>query len=69
VQKTQHGYGVVELENIDDLKFENFQNALNRIVSSERLNNLGIQEREGQNDALPNIEKMFFAKVKFKVKK
>jgi len=66
--KTQHGYGVVELENIDDLKFENFQNALNRIVSSERLNNLGIQEREGQNDALPNIEKMFFAKVKFEVK-
>ena len=70
--KTQHGYGVVELENIDDLKFENFQNALNRIVSSERLNNLGIQEREGKkekNDALPNIEKMFFAKVNFKVEK
>ena len=70
--KTQHGYGVVELENIDDLKFENFQNALNRIVSSERLNNLGIQEREGKkekNDALPNIKEMFFAKVNFKVEK
>ncbi|MEO0239089.1 MAG: type III-B CRISPR module RAMP protein Cmr1 [candidate division WOR-3 bacterium] len=65
--KTQHGYGVVELIDKIELRFENFQGALDKILKSERLRKLNIKERNDTNDALPNIKEMFFAKVQFEV--
>jgi len=65
--KTQHGYGVVKLENKSELKFRNFQDALNKILNSGRPRKPNIIERNKTNDALPNIKEMFFAKVQFKV--
>ena len=65
--KTQHGYGVVELEDKVGLRFEDFQKALDKILKSERLQKLNIKERNDTNDALPNIKEMFFAKVQFEV--
>jgi CRISPR-associated protein Cmr1 len=65
--KTQHGYGVVELEDKIELRFQNFQDALDKILKSERLHKLNIKESNDTNDALPNIKEMFFAKVQFEV--
>jgi len=66
--KTQHGYGVVELVDKVGLRFEDFQKALDKILKSERLHKLNIKERnETNDDALPNIKEMFFAKVQFEV--
>jgi len=65
--KTQHGYGVVELADKVGLRFENFQEALDKILKRERLQKLNIKERNETNDALPNIKEMFFAKVQFEV--
>jgi len=65
--KTQHGYGVVEFENKGELKFENFQNVLNKILEEERLKNLSIKERNETNNTLPDLKEIFFAKVQFEV--
>jgi CRISPR-associated protein Cmr1 len=65
--KTQHGYGVVELVDKVGLRFENFQDALDKILKNERLHKLNIKERNDTNDALPNIKEMFFAKVQLEV--
>ncbi|MCL6500901.1 MAG: type III-B CRISPR module RAMP protein Cmr1 [Candidatus Pacearchaeota archaeon] len=65
--KTQHGYGIVDLENKNELKFENFESGLNKILNKHRLQRLNIEERKETNDVLPNIKEMFFAKVQFEV--
>ncbi|MBC7332927.1 MAG: type III-B CRISPR module RAMP protein Cmr1, partial [Actinobacteria bacterium] len=40
--KTQHGYGVVEIENKMELKFEDFESVLKRIFKKDRIKNLNI---------------------------
>lgn len=63
--KTQHGYGVVALEEEKELVFEDFENSVRRILQEERLRKIGIKERKSINDVLPNLKEMFFAKVQF----
>lgn len=70
--KTQHGYGVVELEDPPDSEFNKFKEALNKITNMNRLSKLKedvkIEERKEGNTSLPNIKEMFFLKVQFEVK-
>ncbi|MDI6698480.1 MAG: type III-B CRISPR module RAMP protein Cmr1 [Candidatus Saccharicenans sp.] len=63
--KTQHGYGVVALEEEKELVFEDFKNSVRRILQEARLRKIGIKERKSINDVLPNLKEMFFAKVQF----
>ncbi len=63
--RTQHGYGVVELENCPEIKFDSFRETLEALLKKERLGSLKIEERSGDNISLPNIKEMFFAKVQF----
>ncbi|MEA2005691.1 MAG: type III-B CRISPR module RAMP protein Cmr1 [Acidobacteriota bacterium] len=60
--RTQHGYGVVVLEQKKDLKIDDFKNAM-----KERLKSLNVEERKNVNNKLPNLKEMFFAKVQFEV--
>ena len=63
--KTQHGYGVVEMENDLNIDFEKFSNLIESILNNQRLSKLGLGLRIGNNDRLPDLKKMFFAKVQF----
>jgi len=65
--KTQHGGGVVETENEMELKLEDFEGVLERILKKDRLKNLNIEERKEKNDILPDLKEIFFAKVQFEV--
>jgi len=65
--KTQHGYGVVELENCPEVSFGDFKTAIERIKNNERLSALGFELRSGNDDGYPNLKEMFFAKVQFEV--
>ena len=65
--KTQHGYGVVEMENDLNIDFEKFSNLIESILNNQRLSKLGLGLRIGNNDRLPDLKKMFFAKVHFEV--
>jgi len=68
--KTQHGYGVVELENGSNINISDFKNAIDKTKSSKRLKRLdkSIILRTGNINNLPNIKDMFFAKIQFEVK-
>jgi CRISPR-associated protein Cmr1 len=67
--RLQHGYGVVMIENLPEINFEKFQNALSKIHEMQRLNSLKIELRnDTRNDIMcgyPDIREMFFAKVQF----
>jgi len=64
--KTQHGYGVVKIENYPKVGFEEFKNIIKKLISEDRLSRLGIGLRQKQNDnTLPSLNEMFFAKVQF----
>jgi len=69
--RVQHGYGVVMIENLLEINFEKFQNALSKIQEMQRLNSLKIELRnDARNDIMcgyPDIREMFFAKVQFEV--
>jgi CRISPR-associated protein Cmr1 len=62
--KTQHGYGVVEVENQPDSDFNKFKEALERIIKN-KISRLNLGERHENDDSLPNLKEMFFAKVRF----
>jgi len=66
--KTQHGYGVVEIENSLNVDFNGFSNSIVSITGNERLSALGFELRTGNNDGFPNLKEMFFSKVQFEVK-
>jgi CRISPR-associated protein Cmr1 len=61
--KTQHGYGVVGLAG--RVGFEDFKKALDALCDGGQLKRLGMAERTGDNNSLPDIKEMFFAKVRF----
>jgi CRISPR-associated protein Cmr1 len=63
--KTQHGYGVANIEDYSEVEFEKFKNALTRVVDKERLNKLQVEERQETNNLLPCIKEMFFATIQF----
>ncbi|RLE44868.1 type III-B CRISPR module RAMP protein Cmr1 [Candidatus Woesearchaeota archaeon] len=63
--KTQHGYGVVEIEDCPKIDFKGFKKAIEKITDQERLSKLGIELRYESNNGLPDLKKMFFAKVQF----
>ncbi|MBT1279455.1 type III-B CRISPR module RAMP protein Cmr1 [Thermoanaerobacter sp. CM-CNRG TB177] len=64
--KIQHGYGVVEIENFPEINFNEFTDAVEKITE-ERPSKLGIILRHENDNGLPNLKEMFFAKVQFKV--
>lgn len=64
--KTQHGYGVVEIEDVPEIDVVQFKGALEKIVL-ERPSKLNIELRHGNVSELPNLKEMFFAKVRFEV--
>jgi CRISPR-associated protein Cmr1 len=63
--KTQHGYGVVKVENYPEIRFEQFKNAIEKLTNEDRLSKFGINLRQQDNDGLPKLKEMFFAKVHF----
>ncbi len=63
--KTQHGYGVVKVENYPEISFKKFKNAIEKLTNENRLSKLGIGLQQKDNDALPNLKEMFFAKIQF----
>ncbi len=63
--KTQHGYGVIDIEDYSEVGFEKFKDALTRVTDKERLNKLQAEERQETNNLLPCIKEMFFAKIQF----
>ncbi len=65
--KNQHGYGVVEMEDCPEIDFDKFKRAIEKITYRERLFKLGIELRHGNNNDLPNLREMFFAKVQFEI--
>jgi CRISPR-associated protein Cmr1 len=65
--KTQHGYGVVELEDYSKLDFYKFKEMLGKITNANRLSRLKIEERQDRSDSLPNLREMFFTKSRFEV--
>jgi len=66
--RTQHGYGVVNIQEKKELNFKNFQSALEKILKNDHLNKLTIEKSKMTNNSLPDIKKMFFAKVQFEAK-
>lgn len=64
--KTQHGYGVVEIENSPGIDAGEFIGTIEKIAR-ERSSKLGIALRHESNNGLPDIKEMFFAKVQFEV--
>jgi len=65
--KTQHGYGVVKIEDCPEIDFNRFKDAIEKITDQERLSKLRIELRHGSNNGLPDLREMFFAKVQFKI--
>lgn len=63
--KTQHGYGIVDFENYSKIEFDGFKETLHRIIDREKFKKLKIEGRSKDNESLPNIKEMFFAKVQF----
>lgn len=64
--KIQHGYGVVEIEDLSKIEFNRFKEAVEKIISQKRLIKLSVDGlRAGNNQNLPNLKDMFFAKVQF----
>ena len=63
--KTQHGYGVVKVENYPEVSFEQFENAIEKLTNEDKLSKIGINLRQQNSDTLPNLKEMFFAKVQF----
>ena len=65
--KTQHGYGVVKIEDCPKIEFNRFKEAIEKITDKERLSKFKIELRHENNNGLPNLREMFFAKVQFEV--
>ena len=74
--RTQHGYGVVEMENYPKIDFNGFEEAVRKITDQERLSKLSellygskskILLRHENSNGFPNLREMFFAKVQFEV--
>ena len=72
--KTQHGYGVVEIEDCPEVDFNKFKEAIEKVTGKERLSRLSellyksklkILLRDENSNGLPNLKEMFFAKVQF----
>ena len=64
--KTQHGYGVVEIEDYPEINFGRFKEAVEKITKQERLSKLKIDLRQHENsNGFPDLKEMFFAKVQF----
>jgi len=63
--KTQHGYGIVKVENHPKIDFSRFREMIEKITDQGRLSKLGIELRHGSNNGLPDFREMFFAKVQF----
>lgn len=63
--KTQHGYDVVEFENYPEINIDDFKESLESVLKKERLEALKIEQRIGNDNSVPNIKEMFFAKVQF----
>jgi len=64
--KTQHGYGVIKLNDKIGGDFTGFESGIENVINSNRFKNLKIKIRTGNNDCFPNIKEMFFTKVQFK---
>ena len=65
--KTQHGYGILEIEGCPKIDFNDFRNAIEKITEKQKLSSLKLRLRSGSNNGLPNLKEMFFAKVQFEV--
>ena len=65
--KTQHGYGVVKIEDCPKIDFNRFRKAIEKITNQQRLSKLRIELRHGSNNGLPDLREMFFAKVQFEI--
>jgi len=63
--KTQHGYGVVKIEDCSKIDFNRFRRAIKKVTDLERLSKLKIELRHESNDGLPDLREMFFVKVQF----
>jgi CRISPR-associated protein Cmr1 len=61
--RTQHGYGVVEVEDYPRINFDRFKEEIEKVADQERLSEMGIGLRHESSDELPNIKEMFFAKI------
>ncbi len=66
--KTQHGYGVVKVENIPKINIEQFESAIEKLTKEGRLSKFDINLRQQTNDVLPNLNEMFFAKIQFETR-
>lgn len=66
--RTQHGYGVVEIQDLPAISFEAFKEALSWAVSAKRLALSNVQVRKNMREILPDLREMFFAKVQFDAK-
>jgi len=64
--KTQHGYGVVKIEDCPEIDFDKFREAIEN-TGQKRLSELGIELRHENSNGLPNLKEMFFAKVQFEI--
>lgn len=65
--KTQHGYGVIKIEDLTEINFGKFQEAIKKIKDQTRLSILKIGLRNDTSSGFPNLKEMFFAKVQFEV--
>ena len=68
--KTQHGYGVIQINTSLETDFNRFLKAIENITKEENLPNqikLRNKLRNKDNTGLPNLTEMFFAKVLFQV--
>lgn len=65
--RTQHGYGVVEVQNSILGDYKKYKQDLDNIINNKRLDTLKIKMRKEKNNPLPDIREMFFAKVQFEV--
>lgn len=63
--KTQHGYGVVEIEDCPKIDFKRFEEAIKKITNQERLSKLKMNLRHEDNLGFPDLRRMFFAKIQF----
>jgi len=65
--RTQHGYGVVEINDCPKIDFNKFKGAVEKLTNPERLSKLNINLRHENGNRLPDFKEMFFAKVQFEV--
>lgn len=64
--KTQHGYGVIQINTCLEIDFNRFFKAIENITKEENLPNK-IKLRNENHNGLLNLTEMFFAKVQFEV--